>query len=59
MNKFRVYITETMEYSYDVEADTIAEAESKVMQGDYDDSTYEIHDAYNSEIVDVEEIVDE
>lgn len=57
--KFKVYITETIEYSYDVEAETVAEAESKVMKGDYDESTYEVHDSYDSQIVDVDEVVDD
>jgi hypothetical protein len=59
MNKFKVYVTEIIEYSYDVEAETVAEAESKVMEGDYDESTYEVHDSYGSQIVDVDEVVED
>jgi hypothetical protein len=57
--KFKVYITETIEYSYDVEAETVAEAESKVMEGDYDESTYEVYDSYDSQIVDVDEVIED
>ena len=59
MNKFKVYITETIEYSYDVEAETVAEAESKIMEGDYDESTYEVYDSYDSQIVDVDEVIED
>ena len=59
MSKFKVYITETIEYSYDVEAETVAEAESKIMEGDYDESTYEVYDSYNSQIVDVDEVIED
>ncbi len=59
MTKFRVYITEKIEYSYDVEAETVAEAESKVMEGDYDESTYEVYDSYDSQIVDVDEVIED
>jgi hypothetical protein len=57
--KFKVYITETIEYSYDVEAETVAEAESKVMEGEYDESTYEVYDSYDSQIVDVDEVIED
>ena len=57
--KFKVYVIEEMESSYIVEAESIAEAESKMMQGDYDESTKEIEDIYNSRIVDVYEVVDD
>jgi len=57
--KFKVYVIEEMESSYIVEAESIAEAESKMMQGDYDESTKEIEDIYNSRIVDVDEVVDD
>ncbi len=59
MSKFKVYITETIEYSYDVEAETVAEAESKIMEGDYDESTYEVYDSYDSQIVDVDEVIED
>lgn len=59
MTKFRVYIIEKIEYCYTVEAETVAEAESKVMEGDYDDNTYEVLDSYDSHITDIEEVVDE
>ena len=59
MTKFKVYITETIEYSYDVEAETVAEAESKVMEGEYDESTYEVYDSYDSQIVDVDEVIED
>jgi hypothetical protein len=57
--KFKVYVIEEMESSYIVEAESIAEAESKMMQGDYDESTKEIEDIYNSRIVDLDEVVDD
>ena len=45
MTKFRVYIIEKIEYCYTVEAETVAEAESKVMEGEHDDNTYEVLDS--------------
>ena len=59
MTKFRVYIIEKIEYCYTVEAETVAEAESKVMEGEHDDNTYEVLDSYDSHITDIEEVVDE
>ena len=59
MTKFRVYIIEKIEYCYTVEAETVAEAESKVMEGEDDDNTYEVLDSYDSHITDIEEVVDE
>lgn len=56
MKKFRVYMTETVEYSYDVEAKSPEEARDKVYQGDYDDKTYEVWDSFDCEIKDVQEI---
>ena len=56
MKKFRVYMTETVEYSYDVEAKSPEEARDKVYQGDYDDKTYEVWDSFDCEIKDVEEV---
>ena len=55
MKTYRVYLTETVEYSYDVEAKSPEEARDKVYQGDYDDKTYEAWDAFDCEIKDVEE----
>ena len=56
MKKFRVYMTETIEYSHDVEAESPDKARDKVYDGDYDDKTYELWDSYNFEIADVQEI---
>ncbi len=57
--KFRVYIVEKIEYCYTVEAENSNDAADKVMDGDYDDNTYEILDSYDSHITDIEEVVDE
>ena len=59
MNKFRVYVLEEMESSYIVEAESIADAERKMFEGDYDESTQEIVDVYNSSIVDVDEVIED
>ena len=56
MKKFRVYMTETIEYSYDVEANSPEEAKDIVCQGNYDMDTYEVWDSFNFEIKDAEEI---
>lgn len=56
MKKFRVYMTETLEYSYDVEAKSPEEARDKAYIGDYDDKTYEAWDSFDCEIKDVQEI---
>lgn len=59
MSKFRVYVVETVEYSYDVEADNVLEAEQLVMRGEYDHDTYNLVDSYDSRIEDVESIEEE
>ena len=59
MTKFRVYITEKIEYCYTVEAENSIDAANKIMDSDYDDDTYEIVDSYDSHITDIEEVVDE
>lgn len=57
--KFKVYVIEDMESSYIVEAESIAEAERKMFDGDFDESTQEIVDVYNSRIVDVDEVIED
>ncbi len=59
MPKFKVYVIEEMESSYIVEAKSIADAERKMFEGDFDESTQEIVDVYNSRIVDVDEVVED
>ena len=59
MSKFKVYVIEDIESSYIVEAESIAEAERKMFDGDFDESTQEIVDVYNSRVVDVDEVVDD
>lgn len=59
MKKFRVYMTETLEYSYDVEAKSPEEAKDIIYQGDFDNETYEVWDSFDAQIEDVQEIEDE
>jgi hypothetical protein len=56
MNTFRVYLTEEIEYSYDVIAKDESEAKEKVLGGEYDEATYNIIDSHNCQIESVEEI---
>ena len=56
MTTFRVYMTETLEYSYDVVAEDAKQAEDKIYSGDYDEDTYNIIDSYDIQINDVEVI---
>jgi hypothetical protein len=58
MKKFRVYMTETLEYSYDVEAKSPEEAKDIIYQGDHDEETYEVWDSFDVQIEDVQEIED-
>lgn len=59
MSYFRVYVVETVESSYDVEAENVLEAERKVNAGDYDKATYKLVESYDSRIEDVESIEEE
>lgn len=59
MKIFRVYMTETIEYSYDVEAKSPEEAKEIIYEGGFDDETYQVWDSFNSQIVDVQETEDE
>lgn len=56
MTKFRVYVAETVEYCYTVEAENSIDAENKIMNSDYDDDGDEVVDSYESQITDIEEI---
>lgn len=56
MKKFRVYMTETIEYSYDVEAKSPEEAKDIIYQGNHDEETYVVWDSTNIQIEDVQEI---
>jgi hypothetical protein len=56
MNTFRVYLTEEIEYSYDVVAKDESEAKEKLLGGEYDEATYNIIDSHNCQIESVEEI---
>ncbi len=57
MKTFRVYMTEETEYSYDVVAKNITEAQNKILSGDIDESTYNIIDSHNCQIESFEEII--
>lgn len=59
MKKFRVYMTEMVEYSYDVEAKSPEEAKDKIYQGNYDEATYEVWDSHDAQIEEIQEIDDE
>jgi len=52
-------MTETLEYSYDVEAKSPEEAKDIIYQGDFDNETYEVWDSFDVQIEDVQEIEDE
>ena len=59
MKKFRVYMTEQVEFSYDVMAESEEQAKDLVYQGEFDADTYAVHDADHCQIVDVEVYEDE
>ena len=49
MKKYLVHVTETINYSYEVEADSALEAEEKINNGDYEDeNTYYLSDSWCS-----------
>lgn len=50
-------MTEETEYSYDVVAKNITEAQNKILSGDIDESTYNIIDSHNCQIESFEEII--
>ena len=56
MKTYRVYLTEEIEYSYDVVAKDKSEAKEKVLGGEYDEATYNIIDSHNCQIESVEAI---
>ena len=56
MKTYRVYLTELIEYSYDVVAKDESEAKEKVWDGEYDEATYNIIDSHNCQIDGVEEV---
>jgi hypothetical protein len=56
MKTYRVYLTEEVEFSYDVVAKDESEAKEKVLGGDYGETTYNIIDSHNCQIDGVEEI---
>ena len=58
MKTFRVYMTELIEYSYDIVAKDESEAKEKVLSGDYDEDTYNLIDSHNCQIDGVESIED-
>lgn len=59
MKKHRVVMSETIVYSYDVEAENQEEARDVIYSGDYDLDTYKVYDSFNIQIDDVMEIKDE
>ena len=59
MKKQRVIMSETIVYSYDVEAENEEEARDVIYSGDYDLDTYKVYDSFNIQIDDVMEIKDE
>lgn len=56
MQTYRVYLTEEVEFSYDVVAKDESEAREKVLGGEYDEATYNIIDSHNCQIDGVEEV---
>ena len=52
-NKFKVYLTEEVEFSYMVEAETEEQAREIVLSGDYDQDSYSIEGANHCQILDV------
>ena len=49
MKKYLVHVTETVNYSYEVEANSALEAEEKIINGNYEDeSTYYLSDSWCS-----------
>lgn len=59
MKKHRVVMSETIVYSYDVEAENEEEARDLVYQGEFDADTYKVYDSFDIQIDDVVEIKDE
>lgn len=59
MKTFKVYMSETVEYSYDVVAENAEQAKDKIYSGDYDENTYNIIDSHNAQIDEVLEGVTE
>ena len=59
MKRFRVVMSETLIYSYDVIAKSAEEARDVIYQGDYDLDTYKVYDSTDIQIDDVVEIKDE
>ena len=53
MKTYRVIMSETVVYSYDVEAESEEEARDVIYSGDYDLDTYEVHDSHSTQIDDV------
>jgi hypothetical protein len=51
--KHRVVMSETIVYSYDVEAENEEEARDVIYSGDYDLDTYKVYDSFNIQIDDV------
>jgi hypothetical protein len=56
MKTYRVYLTEEVEFSYNVVAKDESEAKEKVLGGEYDEATYNIIDSHNCQIDGVEEV---
>lgn len=56
MQTYRVYLTEEVEFSYDVVAKDESEAREKVLGGEHDEATYNIIDSHNCQIDGVEEV---
>lgn len=56
MKTYRVYLTELVEYSYDVVAKDESDAKEKVWGGEYDEDTYNLIDSHNCQIDGVEEV---
>ena len=48
MKTYRVYMSETLEYSYDVVAENVEQAKDKIYSGDYDENTYNIVDSHGT-----------
>lgn len=59
MKTYRVYMSEILEYSYDVVAENVEQAKDKIYSGDYDENTYNIVDSHGTQIDDVLEGVTE
>ena len=53
MKTYRVIMSETVVYSYDVEAENEEEARDVMHSGDYDLDTYEVHDSHSYQIDEV------